>query len=55
MSNKTYSRLWVFFHYEFLLTRKIFDAIFSWRFFEGDKTTKRIGKTLRFCLKGSSK
>ena len=51
MKRITYDRFWVFTHYEFWLTRKIYDAIFIWEFFDDKKISKRI----RRILKGISK
>ena len=52
MKVKIHGRLFVFFHYEFLLTRRILGAIFVWKLFDDYKATKRIKKAFRYCFKG---
>ena len=52
MKVKIHGRLFVFFHYEFLLTRRILGAIFVWKLSDDYKATKRIKKAFRYCFKG---
>ena len=54
MGSKMYGRAYVFFNYEFLLTRRIMGAIVIWKLSNDRKIKERIRKAFRYYFKGNS-